>query len=67
MVQPQVGQSASEATGTTPGASGLDSRSVDELLKFIEGGEAGASRSKQKKRAAATNPKLRGSKKSSAE
>jgi protein TIF31 len=44
----------------------MDSRSIDELLKFIEGGDATSSRSKQKKRAAASNPKLRGSKKSSA-
>ncbi|KAH8423801.1 translation initiation factor 3 subunit CLU1 [Aspergillus melleus] len=63
-VQPGVGQSAPEASGA--GGSSLDSRSVDELLKFIEGGDASASRSKQKKRAAASNPKLRGSKKSSA-
>lgn len=63
-VQPGVGQSAPEASGA--GSSSLDSRSVDELLKFIEGGDGSASRSKQKKRAAASNPKLRGSKKSSA-
>ncbi|KAE8150143.1 protein TIF31 [Aspergillus avenaceus] len=62
-VQPQVGQSAS-ASGV--GGSSMDSRSVDELLKFIEGGDTSSSRSKQKKRAAASNPKLRGSKKSSA-
>ena len=66
MVQPQVGQSASETAGGAAAAgSGMDSRSVDELLKFIEGGDASAARSKQKKRAAASNPKLRGSKKSS--
>lgn len=64
VVQPQVGQSASQANGNAPAGSGMDSRSIDELLKFIEGGDAGASRSKQKKRAAASNPKLRGSKKS---
>lgn len=66
-VQPQVGQSVSETAGASDaGASTLDSRSVDELLKFIEGGDAAASRSKQKKRGVASNPKLRGSKKSSA-
>ncbi|KAF9891157.1 Intracellular distribution of mitochondria [Aspergillus nanangensis] len=64
-VQPQVGQPASEVAGSANPS--LDSRSVDELLKFIEGGDTtSASRTKQKKRAAASNPKLRGSKKSSA-
>ncbi|KAF9251321.1 hypothetical protein DTO013E5_1668 [Penicillium roqueforti] len=62
-VQPQVGQSAPEiSTPTDPSA--LDSRSIDELLKFIEGSDATSSRSKQKKRAATSNPKLRGSKQS---
>lgn len=65
-VQPQVGQSVAQTTGTSEGVNSLDSRSIDELLKFIEGGDASASRSKQKKRTAASNPKLRGSKKSSA-
>ncbi|KAE8135750.1 clustered mitochondria-domain-containing protein [Aspergillus pseudotamarii] len=65
-VQPQVGQSAPSASGTSSANPSLDSRSIDELLKFIEGGDASSSRSKQKKRAAASNPKLRGSKKSSA-
>ncbi|THC90487.1 hypothetical protein EYZ11_010051 [Aspergillus tanneri] len=63
-VQPQVGQPASEAASTANAS--LDARSVDELLKFIEGGDTGSSRAKQKKRAAANNPKLRGSKKSTA-
>jgi len=59
--QPQVGQSSSDATARRDPRSsiGLDSRSIDELLKFIEGGEAGSPRSKQKKRAAASNPKRR--------
>lgn len=61
--QPQVGQSAQEANGTEPK---IDSRSIDELLKFIEGGESSTPGSKQKKRAAANNPKLRGSKKTAA-
>lgn len=64
MVQPHAGQSVSDAPSAA--RSGMDSRSVDELLKFIEGGESSSSRSNQKKRAAASNPKLRGSKKSSA-
>lgn len=57
--QPQVGQSA-DAAGTRPDARsiGLDSRSIDELLKFIEGGETGSPQSK-KKRTPTRNPKLR--------
>lgn len=65
-IQPQVGQSA--ANVSVPGqasSSSMDSRNIDELLKFIEGGDTSSSRTKQKKRAAASNPKLRGSKKSS--
>ncbi|KAL2796844.1 clustered mitochondria protein [Aspergillus keveii] len=66
-VQPQVGQSAAEvAVPKEAGNASMDSRSIDELLKFIEGGDtSSSSRTKQKKRAAASNPKLRGSKKSS--
>lgn len=56
-LQPQIGQTAGAANGHN---TALDARSVDELLKFIEG-DAGAGRSKQKKRTTA-NPKLRGSK-----
>ncbi|KAJ5551040.1 Tetratricopeptide-like helical [Penicillium sp. DV-2018c] len=62
-VQPQVGQTAPEVTAPAD-PSGLDSRSIDELLRFIEGSDATSSRSKQKKRTA--NPKLRGSKQSKA-
>ncbi|KKK13103.1 hypothetical protein ARAM_005345 [Aspergillus rambellii] len=66
-VQPQVGQAAAEVAIPKEVTNGsLDSRSIDELLKFIEGGDTSSSRSKQKKRAAASNPKLRGTKKSSA-
>ncbi|KAJ5492863.1 Clustered mitochondria protein [Penicillium diatomitis] len=65
-VQPQVGQTAPESSGTaSASASGLDSRNIDDLLKFIEGSDQSSSRSKQKKRTAA-NPKLRGSKQSKA-
>lgn len=65
-VQPQVGQTAPEIAGApTASGSGLDSRNIDELLKFIEGGDTSSSQSKQKKRTAA-NPKLRGSKQSKA-
>lgn len=63
-VQPQVGQVASDIAAPAD-PSGLDSRSIDELLKFIEGTETNSSsRSRQKKRAATSNPKLRGSKQS---
>ncbi|EEH44643.1 translation initiation factor 3 subunit CLU1 [Paracoccidioides brasiliensis Pb18] len=63
---PQVGQSNPATTNgaTSNKPNGLDSRSIDELLKFIEGGESSNPRTKQKKRAATTNPKLRGSKQS---
>jgi len=65
--QPQVGQSTAElrnAAGPSRPDSrsiGLDSRSIDELLKFIEGGDASRSspQAKQKKRAKTMNPKLR--------
>jgi protein TIF31 len=68
-LQPQVGQMKESATSvaTAPatsqprGIAPLDSRSIDELLKWIEGGESVGSspRAKQKKRAKAMNPKLR--------
>lgn len=64
-VQPQVGQTAPETAGAASSATGMDSRSIDELLKFIEGGDTSSSRSKQAKRSTA-NPKLRGSKQSQA-
>ncbi|BCS22727.1 translation initiation factor 3 subunit CLU1 [Aspergillus puulaauensis] len=66
-VQPQVGQSTAEVAAPAEASNAsMDSRSIDELLKFIEGGDTSSSRTKQKQRAAASNPKLRGSKKSSA-
>ncbi len=62
--QPQVGRTVSETASSTQRSDtrpiGLDSRSIDELLRFIEGGESGSSpQAKQKKRAKAMNPKLR--------
>lgn len=62
--QPQVGRTVAETTSGPPRSDvrsmGLDSRSIDELLKFIEGVEGGSSpQAKQKKRATAMNPKLR--------
>jgi protein TIF31 len=54
--QPQVGQSAS-GSGTN-GVGGLDSRSIDELLKFIEGTDQ--KNSTPKKRPGRSNPKRRG-------
>jgi protein TIF31 len=66
-IQPQVGQSTADVSAPSQASnSSIDSRNIDELLKFIEGGDTSSSRTKQKKRAAASNPKLRGSKKSSA-
>ncbi|PQE16105.1 hypothetical protein CJF32_00005000 [Rutstroemia sp. NJR-2017a WRK4] len=57
-LQPQVGQTAEAATGRDPRNSrGLDSRSIDELLKFIEGTDQS---NKTKKRPARSNPKRRG-------
>jgi protein TIF31 len=58
--QPQVGQSvAAAATGRDRnGIVGLDSRSIDELLRFIEGTDQKAS--SQKKRPGRSNPKRRG-------
>jgi protein TIF31 len=58
--QPQVGQNASEISNSDPRSSiGLDSRSIDELLKFIEG-DTTSSRPKKRNRTA--NPKLRATK-----
>ncbi|MCJ1389502.1 Intracellular distribution of mitochondria [Xylographa bjoerkii] len=60
--QPQVGQSS---TGTALGSdprelNRIDSRSVDELLRFIEGGGETSKRSPAKKRSSRGNPKRRG-------
>lgn len=55
--QPQVGQTVEAASGRDPRNNmGLDSRSIDELLKFIEGSEARNS----PKKASRGNPKRRG-------
>ncbi|OQE19998.1 hypothetical protein PENSTE_c014G02315 [Penicillium steckii] len=62
-VQPQVGQTAPETAGAGAADPNIHNRSIDDLVKFIEG-DAGSSRTKQKKRTA--NPKLRGSKQSKA-
>ncbi|KAG0647004.1 hypothetical protein D0Z07_6434 [Hyphodiscus hymeniophilus] len=57
--QLQVGQSADAAAGRDrTGLGGLDSRSIDELLRFIEGTDQKAS--SQKKRPGRSNPKRRG-------
>jgi protein TIF31 len=56
--QPQVGQTAEAASGRDPHNSmGLDSRSIDELLKFIEGSDQ---KSTPKKQPGRSNPKRRG-------
>lgn len=62
--QPQVGRTIADSSSSSPRSDtrpmGLDSRSIDELLRFIEGVDGGASpQAKQKKRAKAMNPKLR--------
>lgn len=58
--RPQIGRptgSDNAAAGAPSGASQIDSRSIDELLKFIEGDVGGA---RSAKKPAAANPKLRG-------
>ncbi|TVY84941.1 Clustered mitochondria protein-like protein [Lachnellula suecica] len=56
--QPQVGQTAQAASGREPlNGRGLDSRTIDELVKFIEGTDA---QTKPKKRPGRSNPKRRG-------
>ncbi|KAK0113164.1 Intracellular distribution of mitochondria [Cadophora gregata] len=55
--QPQVGQTAEATTGRDP-RKGLDSRSIDELLKFIEGDSKTSTPKKRPGRN--TNPKRRG-------
>jgi protein TIF31 len=56
--QPQVGQRVAATSGKDPrGTIGLDSRSIDDLLKFIEGNDQ---RSTSKKRPGHNNPKRRG-------
>lgn len=55
--QPQVGQTAQASAGRDPTAKSLDSRSIDELLKFIEGTDQ---KTKTKKRPGRSNPKRRG-------
>lgn len=51
-------QAAGAATGRTAASSQMDSRSIDELIKFIEGGDQKAKPSK--KRPSRGNPKRRG-------
>ena len=66
-LQPQSASSATPSTPTRNGTSGhlrsptgsvaLDSRSIEELMRFIEGAEGGSPRAKSKK---SVNPKARG-------
>ncbi|KAI9806293.1 MAG: hypothetical protein M1825_006408 [Sarcosagium campestre] len=66
--QPQAGESAAEVAGTTKQSKGsaFDSRSVDELMRFIEGGGDASSRkapapaSASKGHPGRNNPKRRG-------
>jgi protein TIF31 len=61
--QPQVGQGSvsngrvAESTTSAVGRRGMDSRSIDELLKYIEGADQAA---KPKRTSGKTNPKRRG-------
>ncbi|CZR54415.1 probable Protein TIF31 homolog [Phialocephala subalpina] len=56
--QPQVGQTSQAASGRDPrNTFSMDSRSIDELLKFIEGTE---NKTTPKKRPGRSNPKRRG-------
>lgn len=57
--QPPVGQTAEASSGRDPrNTMGMDSRSIDELLKFIEGKEQ--KKPSSKKRPGQNNPKRRG-------
>ncbi|KAL2074576.1 hypothetical protein VTL71DRAFT_8354 [Oculimacula yallundae] len=56
--QPQVGQTAEATSGRDP-RKGLDSRSIDELLKFIEGTDS-KNKTPKKRPGRNTNPKRRG-------
>ena len=62
--QPQVGQSNSEITSgrdiSSRRSSGFDSRSIDELVKIIEGGGDISKSSTGKKHTTHSNPKRRG-------
>ena len=58
--QPQVGQTAEAASGRGPiNSMGMDSRSIDELLKFIEGNDQ-KNKTPAKKQPGRSNPKRRG-------
>ncbi|KAL8825808.1 MAG: hypothetical protein Q9191_004185 [Dirinaria sp. TL-2023a] len=57
----QVGQSTADMTrGQDSGNRSLDSRNIDELMKFIEGGGDTSKSTPNKKRSTRTNPKRRG-------
>ncbi|KAK5072060.1 Intracellular distribution of mitochondria [Lithohypha guttulata] len=52
--------SATSSTTTNPTANGADMRSIDELLRFIEGGDMASPKGKSKRKS--MNPKARGRK-----
>ena len=63
--QPQVGLSSADVAGMgrdRATSSGMDPRSLDELIKWIEGGGDSAKRTTPKKRSQKSNPKRRGGK-----
>ena len=58
--QPQAGQTPEAAAGrAAPSLTDVDSRSVEELLKFIEGTDQKKSGSSKKRKAGQSNPKRR--------
>lgn len=58
---PQVGQSSgSMVNGHGPSNRDLDSRSIDELMRFIEGGGDASKKTPTKKRSGRSNPRRRG-------
>lgn len=57
--QPQVGQTAQATSGRDP-RKALDSRSIDELLRYIEGTDQKASTPKKRAAPGRSNPKRRG-------
>jgi len=59
--QPQVGQSTADmVNGHDSGSRAFDSRSIDELMRFIEGGADRSKATTSKKRATRGNPRRRG-------
>ena len=58
--QPQVGQFSGDMVNGSSGSRDLDPRSIDDLLRYIEGGGDTSKSTPSKKRNARSNPKRRG-------